>query len=183
MSSSWPLPKTQTLDCSAGAEFNLQKGDRLESVFPSKPLIMQETYLRCLSLYAAARKSKGGLRRRYKKAASRVMGKISNWVEQGNPNVRHYESLLEGEKSALKGKIYLAKRNYEYAITMAARNGFLNDTALAHLRYGEFLISDCAETEDGVYHLRQAVVKFREWGAYAVSDSIIKRYSDAEERY
>jgi hypothetical protein len=132
----------------AGAYVALAKGDRLASQMPVKPLIMAETFLRGLSLFAMARKRK---KRKYKKEASRILAKIRNWVEQGNPNMRHYETLLEAESAALNGKKYVAMKHYEYAVIISARGGFVQDAAIASERFGEFMLDEMNDKEEARY--------------------------------
>jgi tetratricopeptide (TPR) repeat protein len=159
----------------AGADVALAKGDRLASQIPAKPLIMTETFLRGLSLFAMARKRK---KRKYKKEASRILAKIKNWVEQGNPNVRHYETLLEAESAALKGKKYAAMKHYEYAVKISARGGFVQDAAIASERFGEFMLDEMNDKEEAIYRFNEAIRYYREWGAVTRAGSLREQYAE-----
>ena len=55
------------------------------------------------------------------------------WLKKGpNPNLVHSMHLLEAEKAALQGKKAEAEYNFKRAISVATKNGFLHDKALAH---------------------------------------------------
>lgn len=54
--------------------------------------------------------------------------------------------------------------NYEKAIVMANRKGFLNDLALAHERFGEYCLRTC-DTNGAIFQIHEALRCYREWGA------------------
>ena len=116
-----------------------------------------------VSLFAAARQTKNS---RYKKAGMRVLTTVKRWVEKGNPNARHIEALLEAEKlAAWNGSVHVAKKNFEVAIALASRGGFIQDAAFAYERYGDFLMEH--SEEDAAFHIGEAIRLYREWGAGA----------------
>ena len=83
------------------------------------------------------------------KPTKQGLAKIKSWIERGNPNVRHYEIILEAELSAYQGRTFLVKKQYETAITIATRAGFVHDSALANEKYGEYILQ--IETEQ-IHH-------------------------------
>ena len=153
-------------DYENGAKLSLRVGNNLEKASPASPSIPPELFHRCMCLLVQARQIKseeaqtrsdsvrgwrsrsisssrgnsGSMESKYVKAARQGIAKIKNWVAQGHPNSRHYESLLEAELAAYEGKINLAKECYERGISMASQSGYLHDRALGNERYGEFLL-------------------------------------------
>ena len=85
----------------------------------------------------------------------------------GNPNVRHFESFLEAELSAVTGKKFDAMKNYEICILLAARGGFQHDAAWASERYGRFCLTLNNEQDEANYRLQEAIKYYRGWGALA----------------
>ena len=83
-----------------------------------------------------------------------------------NPNIRHYESLIDAELADLAGDSRLAKKHYEVAIVVAGRRGFTNDEALAHERFGEHALH-LGDLNDASYHFERAIALYQEWGAHA----------------
>ena len=115
-------------------------------------------------------------KRRYAVHARKCLDKIRSWMEKGNPNVIHYESLLEAENWALKGKTFVAKKHYLSATVLATRGGFIQDAAMANERFGEFLLEDMGEPEEAAYQFKQAAKLYEEWGAQAKADEIVRNH-------
>ena len=125
-----------------------------------------------LSAEELARKKNRKSCRLYLKAASKPIATIRRWLEQGNPNVKHYKSLLDAEFSAAKGKVSVARKRYEVAVVLAAKNGFLHDAALASERYGRYLFeaskdveSSSLDHDEATFRIKQAVKYYSDWGA------------------
>ena len=115
------------------SDYAYKKGDSLHKTMPGLPTIPLYTFHRCLSLLAMARilqgrgsRKKGikghcGSKRRsdeskFVKSAKKALNKIRNWVEQGNPQSRHYQPLLEAELAAYQGQADIAVEKYETVI-------------------------------------------------------------------
>lgn len=64
-----------------------------------------------------------------------VSERIKQWIAKGNPNVKHYDALLDAELAAIQGRWSIARNRYEVAILFAGRQGFVHEQALAHERY------------------------------------------------
>jgi hypothetical protein len=85
--------------------------------------------------------------------------------------------LLDAEAESLRGEHYSACRHYEAAVLYAGRHGWRQDQALAHERYGMYLSRLDGGDErrhqhhhDALFHLREAVKLYDEWGAHAKVD-------------
>lgn len=158
-----------------GADLALQYGD-LSKEIPGSPLVAMSLCLNALCCFDVARRRKS---RKYKHAALKFFQKIKGLVNQGNPNMQHWVTLLRAESTVLHGKsLFRAKNDYESAIALASRFGFNQDAALACERYGEFLWQEMDDKEGGVYQLQQAVRRFCEWGAFGKVKLLEKKIVD-----
>lgn len=201
----------------AASESALKRGDdSLRKAMPGSSYIALDTFHRCLSLLAMARKIKeddthavvaGSIAvSKYIKAAKKPLSRIKKWAEQGNPNVRHYESLLDAEFAAYQGRSNVAKKHYETAAIFADRGAFLHDSALINERYGKYLIylaqqhekrrrdnvtlpNDAVGTavaterrnaraarDEAKFRLLEAIKYYQEWGAYVKADCLEREY-------
>jgi hypothetical protein len=154
------------------AELALQVGDLTKEI-PGSPLVAMCACMNGLSLCAMARKTKQW---KYKRAAKKFITKIKTWIERGNPNLKQWDILLDAEWAALNGKKHIAKKNYEVAIIIAARSGYLQDAGLASERFGEYLLSELDEKDEGIYRIQNALRYFDDWGAKGKVESLEKRY-------
>lgn len=155
------------------SELALKVGDLAKDI-PGSPLVVMCACLNGLSLCHMARQTG---KRKYKNGAKKFLGRIKTWLARGNPNLQHWGCLLTAEWEVLRGKKYTAKREYETAIILAARSGFMQDAGLASERYGEFLINELKEQDDGVYRLQQALRYYGEWGANGKVQQVEKKYA------
>ena len=125
----------------------------------------------CLSLVHKDKKKHS----KEKGHANKFLKKFKGWVSKGNPNVQHYESLLEAELASINGKPFIvAAKHYECAILLAGRLGFTNDYALAHERFGDHCYRS-GDAEGGKAHYEIAGMSYEKWGAMAVLDLLQKR--------
>ena len=155
------------------ADFLVQKGhDYLAKVQVAMPCIMQDTYLNGVSCFAAARETG---KSHYAKLGEICRSKIKKWISKGNPNVRHYEALLDAEAMAWQGKYSAALKHFEVAILLSGRGGYQHDLAFASERLGEFQLSIMKDKDEGVYRLREAGRYWRCWGAHAKVESLEQR--------
>lgn len=133
---------------------------------PGHPMFMDTIFAGGVCCYAmAALASSRGKRKNYRKLATKARCTLKGWVRQGNPNVLHYEALLDAEKAALAGKKKAAERNYQSSIAIATRLGFIHDAALANERYSNFMLTVLKNQQGAAYHLREAIQLYSEWGA------------------
>jgi hypothetical protein len=157
-----------------GALLAIQKGDSYAKANPGHLTIMADTFARGISLYAMARETKIRL---FKKHASKVHRTIKKWRRNGNPNVGHYEKILNAELAALQGNVDAAEGWYQSAVVLASRSGFVRDAALANERYGEFLLNDRHNASEAVYKFEEACKLYAEWGAYRKVDAVREKYA------
>lgn len=126
------------------------------------------TFLEALiSIQAARRDATTWLKKRaWKRRAYKSRKMISDWVKKGNVNLVHCLHLLMAEIAALNGKNKKAEGSYKAAITVARKNGFIQDRAFAHE-----LASAYFERRGDVYwkdyHMERCLACYNEWGAAA----------------
>jgi predicted ATPase len=129
-----------------------------------------------LSALAMARQTNGRESKRYAALGIKFSKKIKSCVKKGNPNVVHYEWLLEAEMAVLKGQPHLAKRHYEVAIMVSGQRGFKSDQALAHERLADFCVKT-DQVEDATHHVGEAITLYEAWGASAKSKQLKMKFA------
>jgi hypothetical protein len=141
------------------------------------PNIMWDTLLTGVSCFAAAKQTG---KKKYLKMAQIFRSKAKNWVVQGNPNVKHYESLLDAEWAPFKGKKFDAIQHFEAAILQAARGGFQHDAAFATERLAEFHFhsTEIYDREEAAFQVGQSIRYWGEWGAMAKVRHLEQKYAD-----
>jgi hypothetical protein len=75
--------------------------DYLAKALVASPNIIVDTCLKGLSCFDVARQTR---RKKYARLAQICRSKIKKWLDMGNPNVMHYDSILDAEAMALKGE-------------------------------------------------------------------------------
>lgn len=130
------------------------------------PIAMLFTFSCCLALFAQAslcQETKEA--RRLVKVAKTRHAIIKDWVKKGNPNVVHYDAILDAELSAHQGKIDQAEKDYRRAITLSARGGFLREAGLASERYARLLryLHSPPQRKDALFHLDRAIDFYSSW--------------------
>jgi hypothetical protein len=95
-----------------------------------------------------------------------------------NPNVTHFDHLLDAEMLSLRGKSDEASKQYEAAILFCGRRGMLQDRALAHERYGEqFACRGLDYEQDAQFHINEAIKLYSDWGAHPKVQLMRQKYS------
>lgn len=104
--------------------------------------------------------------RRQLQQAKTFLKKLKDWANKGNPNVQHYESLLEAElASSSNGKPFVvAAKHYDCAIMLAGRLGLANDCGLAQERFGDHFLRH-GDPEGARFQYRAAMESYEKWGA------------------
>lgn len=101
--------------------------------------------------------------------------KIQGWAGKGNPNVKHYEAILEAEIAAFKDQHLVAKKRYEAGIELCESRGIVNDQALAHERFAVFY-SKHGHIRKAKMHVREAIRLYDSWGANFKSNQLNLKY-------
>lgn len=135
--------------------------------------IMQDYYLKGVSCFTMARQTG---KKKYSKLGNICRAKIKRWLESGNPNVTHYDSVLDAEYMAFKGQNFSAIKHYEAAILLSGRGGYQQDAAFASERLGEFQIEVMKDEEEGKYRIGEAIKYWRAWGSMAKVEHLEQKY-------
>ena len=158
----------------AHADSTIKNGHAyLEKVHFCSPEIWWDTLLRGISCFEAARHTP---KRKYATMGQRLRSKVKKWIARGNPNLSHYEAILDAEWYASHGKKTEAIRCYQNAILYSARGGHQPEAAIASERLGAFYLS-IGDQEHASYRLSEAIKYFRSWGALAVVIDRETRYA------
>ena len=139
----------------------------------SAAMIQMDNLCRGVSLFEMARKTQ---KKKYKRAALKVLSRVKEQVKKRVLNVYHHEALLEAERAAMDGDSELARHHYGRATVLAGRRGFLQDSALANERFAEYLLRNLNDTEEATYRFQQATRLYEEWGATAKADMLFENY-------
>ena len=141
-----------------------ERNEHYEKSFPCSFWAMLETFHSGVALYSMARQTN---KKKYKKNANRIRRTIDDWIQKGNPNVKHYQCLLNAEQAVLDEDYEAAQTLYRDAIALAARTGYLQDAGLANERYADFLFKELSNEYEANHHIQEAIKFYKEWGAEA----------------
>jgi tetratricopeptide (TPR) repeat protein len=158
-----------------GADLSITNGYDWPKLAPGNPTIPTALFCGGISSFEMARKTK---KQKFKKHAKKIHSTIKSWVKKGNPNVIHYDRLLDAERAALDGKSNAALKHYQSAVSLAARGGFVHDAALANERYAEYLLHDMSDRQEAIFYFEEAIKFYSEWGALKKVDLLREKYSD-----
>ncbi|MBI1889804.1 MAG: AAA family ATPase [Burkholderiales bacterium] len=116
-------------------------------------------------------------RQAYLEQVEKLQTTMSLWAANAPQNFEHKWNLVEAERQRVLGNNEAAADHFDRAITGARRNDYLNDEAVANELAGKFYLST-GNKNWARYHLDEARLKYREWGAYAKAELIDKDYQD-----
>ena len=158
-----------------GADLSITNGYDMSKSSPGNPTFPAALFTGGISSFEMARKTK---QQKFRKHAKKIHSTIKSWVKKGNPNVIHYDRLLDAERAALDGKSNAALQHYQSAVSLAARGGFVHDAALANERYAEYLLHDLSDRQEATFYFEEAIKFYSEWGALKKVDLLREKYSD-----
>ncbi|NET64751.1 MAG: AAA family ATPase [Moorea sp. SIO1G6] len=101
--------------------------------------------------------------------------KMELWAKQAPMNFLHKFYLVEAERTRVLGRDSEARDYYDRAITLAHKNEYLNDEALAYELAGKFYL---ARNQNHVarHYLQDAHYTYQGWGAVAKVNDLEARY-------
>lgn len=126
-------------------------------------------------LVAVALAQQGHQKRKHIRTAKQVIKTLEKWTRDGCHDSLHRLHLLEAELAAVQKK-ECASELYKAAIQSANRGSFVHDKALAHERAGVYHLEHDGDTFWASFHLDNAIQCYRNWGAVAKVDDLIKKY-------
>ncbi len=104
-------------------------------------------------------------------------GKMKNWADHAPMNYGHKFYLVEAEKARVLGKDQDAREYYYQAITLAQKNEYPNEEALANELAGQFYLSQ-GQRALAHHYIYEAYYVYQRWGALAKLDNLTRRYPD-----
>ncbi|MBF0240445.1 MAG: AAA family ATPase [SAR324 cluster bacterium] len=117
----------------------------------------------------------------------KIMEEVETWLnkvkfsaDHAPMNNLHRRYLVEAEKARVLGNILEAQEAYDHAIFHAHANEFLNDEAMANELAGQFYWKRGKTRIAGVY-LNEAIYLYRQWGANAIVQRMIRDYGNLVE--
>ena len=136
--------------------------DFIAEALTAAPENMINTFVNGLSCFAAARETG---EEQYESLGDVCRQRIKTWANMGNPNVKHYEILLDAEYYALRNDHSMALDRYQAAIVGASNGGFIQDAALASERLAEFYIHIQGDVNEARNCILQSADYWQAWGA------------------
>jgi len=149
----------------------LEVGESYEKLLPNGLWKFIELFHRAVPLYAAARLTN---KKKYKRAAKKLLNEVKKWADTGNPNVQYYLMFLTAEQLALEKAYDAAEQKYEEAIETVTAAGHLHHIALINERYADYL-SERSMIEKSKAKLSDAIHYYQEWGAWAKAGKLESR--------
>ncbi|CAB9514201.1 Transcriptional regulator [Seminavis robusta] len=157
---------------SEGAELSIKRRDNYAKDSVGLFWNIGDPFYRAISLFHVARDTK---KKKFLKLAKKQRAIIKKLAKSGNPNVSHYECILDAESAAISGRADKVEELYQKGVVMAARSGFLMDAALGSERCAEFLLSQKNDQGGGAFRMKEAVRYYTEWGAHRKVQELEKR--------
>lgn len=146
-----------------------EKGKTCSELFPGFISGRIETFHRGIAWFAMARR-KG--KRKYRNKALKIKKLIAKWSKAGDPNVRHFDRMLDAELAVLDKKYGMADQFYKEAILLAARTGHIHHSALFNERFGEYHLEVSGDKDNSKYYIEQAINYYIEWGAMGKAEQL-----------
>ncbi|KAL3922936.1 MAG: hypothetical protein SGARI_006337 [Bacillariaceae sp.] len=140
-------------------------------------IAFMEVFSKGISSFVAARTaSEKRMRNRYRKNAMEIRTRVKDWINKGCPNFSHLDLFFDAEVAAGQGKRHAAVQNYQTAIIIAARGGWMMDAGYFSEILAEYLL-EIGERDDAVFRLQEALKYFREFGALRKAAMIEEKHA------
>ncbi|MEC5423105.1 trifunctional serine/threonine-protein kinase/ATP-binding protein/sensor histidine kinase [Virgibacillus sp. C22-A2] len=121
---------------------------------------------------------KGSLPKRQVKAKlAKKLAKLKKWANHSPSNYMHKYLLIKGELARVNGKSEEAIFLYNRSITLAEKNGYLQDAALANTCAAYYYIDKNLHKSARAY-LVDAYLKYSKWGAERLVYDLFQKHSD-----
>jgi predicted ATPase/signal transduction histidine kinase len=160
----------QALEHALAAEQNLDGG----LAFPNVSACHFHMALVRLALYPDAPKNEQKLI--LKKVAS-IQKNLKKWAGHAPLNNLHKWHLVEAERKRVSGDDFTAMKHYDQAITLAIKNDFPQEAALANELAARFHLSK-GRTKLAKMYLQDAHYGYQQWGAAAKVKHLEEQYPE-----
>jgi len=149
-------------DWKRATELLIEAGN-LRLYIPGHFVGVRFTALDALISFKAARASPFFARMKWKKRGVKSMKLLRSWVKKGNGNAVHLLYIVSAQLAVLEGKGKRAEDGFKSAVKVAARNGLLQDKALAHRLAGDHYTAQ-GNTFWANYHKESSQQAYSDWG-------------------
>lgn len=181
-----------------GAKLALRRGNRFLKILPGN-FIGFDAYIRCITLFAAAREAVtivDGMQtdcisvtarkqqsKRYIVQAEKIRSMIDEWVAKGAINLSHVLPLLNAERASFDGTVKEeVMALYEEASAESTRHGFVFNTALCEERLSSYMYSVGDHYEAGSI-LRRSKARYEVWGATRKVELLDKLHNEQFDKF
>lgn len=145
------------------------------NAYVSSPYIPLYHFYDSLTRLALCSSEVKEVRQKYLKQVKQNQKKMKQWASDGPVNYMHKYHLVEAETARVQGNEIRARKHYNLAIELAAKNGFRQEEALALHLAAKFWLQINEEKIAALYMTRARHAYYL-WGAAAVVNSIEKKY-------
>lgn len=134
------------------------------------------TFLSALTLIDIYPDASSAQRLKMRLRLFKYMGNLRRWATHSPHNFRHKYLLIKAEMACLHNNPGQAASSFNAALQIAADNGYIQDIALIHERYGQYYLRQNWE-HLATPHLRKAWELYHRWGALAKTVEMERRYA------
>jgi PAS domain S-box-containing protein len=113
--------------------------------------------------------------KKYLKKVEANQKMLGTWADQAPMNFQHKFLLIEAERARILGNDREAREFYDFAISLAQENEYLNEEALAYELAGRFYLSK-DQKHIARYYIQDAYYVYQRWGAAAKVKDLENRY-------
>lgn len=113
----------------------------------------------------------------YLNRVSRNQQQLKKWAQYAPENLMHKWHLVEAERYKYRGKLIKAMKHYDLAISLAKKNGYIQEEALANEMMARFNLS-IGNERIALAYMREAHYLYSLWGAQAKVDQINENYPE-----
>ena len=102
---------------------------------------------------------------------------LKKWAKYAPENLLHKWHLVEAERCKINGKSLKAMRHYDKAVTLARKNGYTHEEALANELAAKYYLTRGYDRIARTY-MKEACYLYTIWGAKAKVDHLNETYSE-----
>jgi predicted ATPase/signal transduction histidine kinase len=102
---------------------------------------------------------------------------LKKWAKYAPENLLHKWHLVEAERCKINGKSLKAMRHYDNAVTLARKNGYTHEEALANELAAKYYLTNDYD-RIAIAYMKEACYLYAVWGAFAKVDHLNETYSE-----
>ena len=151
------------------------KAGDVRKAAPGGPIPVMDMCVCALSCYVIAQRTG---KAKYKSESKSIHKTFKGWVKQGNPNIKHWDHLLDAESAVLRRRNKDVIKSYKSAVSIAKSGGYIHDAAIGCERWGEYMLTVVSDREEAKTCLKESLRLWREWGALGKVQRMKEKYPD-----